>query len=417
MNKNIYSFPLFFGLTHIGQVFSLGWAHKFKNVALYDNDINLLSNFKNGNLTSEEPDLNFFFKQNKKKIFFVDKKSEIKKFKNVFFTFDTPLNYKGEPIQEIVNQKLIDTIKLLSPNTNLILLSQVYSGFTDNFYKHFCKKRKINLIYMVDTLIMGKSFDSFLKPKRLIFGIKKKVKFLDVFNKFNCPVFFLDFQQAEMVKISINLYLFASVTFANCLDYYCREKNFKFRDITTPIKLDDRIGLNSYLNPSLGISGGHLERDLFTTLISVKNNYVKNFFEVLKKINNSRFDLLKNILFKKILLKNYSKIIWFGPSYKKESFSIKNSSYLKILNFLKKMDKELYCHDSIHKIFFLKNNIINPFVFKKKKNYLLIYNYSNSEIKNKIKNVIKKNKNIECLNISYNDFIYTRNLKNYINIL
>jgi hypothetical protein len=65
MNKNIYSFPLFFGLTHIGQVFSLGWAHKFKNAAVYDDDINLLSNFKNGHLTSEEPDLNFFFKKNK----------------------------------------------------------------------------------------------------------------------------------------------------------------------------------------------------------------------------------------------------------------------------------------------------------------------------------------------------------------
>jgi UDP-N-acetyl-D-mannosaminuronate dehydrogenase len=171
------------------------------------------------------------------------------------------------------------------------------------------------------------------------------------------------------------------------------------------------------LNPSLGISGGHLERDLFTTLVSAKNNYVKNFFEVLKKINNSRFDLLKNALFNQMSLKSYSKIIWFGPSYKKDSFSIKNSPYLKLLNYLKKRNQELYCHDAIHKISFLKNNIRNPFIFKKNKNYLLIYNYSNSEIKKKIKNVIKNNKNIECFNISFNDFIYKKNLKNYINIL
>ena len=116
-------------------------------------------------------------------------------------------------------------------------------------------------------------------------------------------------------------------------------------------------------------------------------------------------------------LKNYTKIIWFGPSYKKDSFSIKNSPYLKLLNFLKKRNQELYCHDAIHKIPFLKNNVRSPFIFKKNKNYLLIYNYSNSKIKNKIKNLIKNNKNIECLNISYNDFIYTENLKNYINIL
>jgi UDPglucose 6-dehydrogenase len=417
MNKKILHYPLFFGLTHIGQVFSLGWAHKFKFAAVYDNDINLLNSFKKGNLTSEEPDLNFFFKKNNKKIIFLDKKDEIKKYKNVFFSFDTPLNSNGEPMQEIVNQKLFDIIKLLSPNTNLIILSQVYCGFSDNFYDHFCKIRKINLIYMVDTLIMGKSFNSFLKPKRLIFGIKKKVSFLEIFKQFDCPVFFLDFKQAEMVKISINLYLFANVTFANCLDYFCREKNFKFRDITLPIKLDDRIGLNSYLSPSLGVSGGHLERDVFTTLLSTKNNNVKYFFETLKKINNSRFNLLKSNLFNKISLKSYSKIIWFGPSYKKDSFSIKNSPYLKLLNFLKKNNKMLYCHDSIHKISSFKNNIINPFVFNKNKNYLLIYNYSNSAIKKKLKKIIKNNKNIECLNISYNDFIYKNNFKNYMNIL
>ena len=77
----------------------------------------------------------------------------------------------------------------------------------------------------------------------------------------------------------------------------------------------------------------------------------------------------------------------------------------------------LYCHDSIHEISFFKNNIINPFVFNKNKNYLLIYNYSNSAIKKRLKKIIKNNKNIECLNISYNDFIYKNNFKNYMNIL
>ena len=50
-------------------------------------------------------------------------------------------------------------------------------------------------------------------------------------------------------------------------------------------------------------------------------------------MNNTRINLLTkkfNLLSKK---KNYKKIIWLGPSYKLNSFSIVNSPYLKFKKF------------------------------------------------------------------------------------
>ena len=82
--KNRYLHPLFLGLTHIGQVFSIGWSEKFDKCAVYDFNIKQLKNFNKSNLTDEEPDLKKLFKKNKKKSIFVihQKKLEIIK---IFF--------------------------------------------------------------------------------------------------------------------------------------------------------------------------------------------------------------------------------------------------------------------------------------------------------------------------------------------
>ena len=271
---------------------------------------------------------------------------------------------------------------------------------------------------MVDTLIMGSAFKSLLKPTRIIIGTENKnIKFLNNFKKFNCPLFFLSLKQAELIKLSINLYLFNNVTFANAMDYYCRQNNFSFNDISLPIKLDKRIGINSYINSSLGVSGGHLERDVYSIIKTSLNYQTKNYFKNLKKLNDSRINILKN----KYLLLNkkykFSKIIWCGPSYKKSSFSITNSAFLRFFNFLKKKN--------IHKIFYVYEKIFNNSLlnFKKinnlkiKSGTLLIHNYSNKTDKNLISEIIRKNRNIFCIDIALNDSVLKKNSQdNYLKI-
>ena len=70
MKKKIQN-PLFLGLTHIGQVFSIGWSEKFNNCSVFDFDKKNLQNFKKGNFTDEEPKLKKFYKKNKKRINFL----------------------------------------------------------------------------------------------------------------------------------------------------------------------------------------------------------------------------------------------------------------------------------------------------------------------------------------------------------
>jgi len=96
--------PLFFGLTHIGQVFSLGWAKKFGSAFVYDSNEELNKKFIAGELTSEEPELNSFYK-NIKKIFFSLKKK--RKLKNLIMYFSLSIHH----LIFMVKQKFLRLIK------------------------------------------------------------------------------------------------------------------------------------------------------------------------------------------------------------------------------------------------------------------------------------------------------------------
>ncbi len=58
---------LFCGLTHVGQVFSVGWAEKVGSCAVYDFDKRKIKKFKKDNVTTEEPNLKKYLVKNKKK--------------------------------------------------------------------------------------------------------------------------------------------------------------------------------------------------------------------------------------------------------------------------------------------------------------------------------------------------------------
>ncbi len=396
--------PLFFGLTHVGQVFSVGWAEKIGKCYVFDFNEIKLRDFKNSNVTSEEPGLKRYFKKNIKKINFVETVNEIKNFKNVFLTIDTPLSLNGTPNINVIVKTINRLKKYLGNKSNLIITSQVYCGFCDDLKKNFLKDRKdINLIYMAETLVMGDAFNRFINPERIILGVEKKTRFLNEFKKFKCKIFQYNLKQAEMVKMAINLFLFNSVSYANLMDNYCRQFGFKFSDINESIRSDKRIGKKSYISPSLGISGGHLERDIYTAISTIKDSQSKTIFSNLIIMNNNRMNLLTKKFNQLLKKKNYKKIIWLGPSYKLNSFSIVNSPYLKFKKFLLKKNLKLFSFDSF---FDLKSenmhNVIDKISKESIKNSLLFLNYLSDSDTKKLK-YFYHNKICDVLVVNFNN--------------
>ena len=98
----------------------------------------------------------------------------------------------------------------------------------------------------------------------------------------------MNYESAELTKISINIFLASTVTTTNMLARASEKTNADWRQIIPAIQLDKRIGKFAYLKPGLGLSGGNIERDLFSIKTLMKNDYQgKKFLSSI--IDNSKY--------------------------------------------------------------------------------------------------------------------------------
>ena len=62
---------------------------------------------------------------------------------------------------------------------------------------------------------------------------KNKIFIKKYFKKFKCKKYLYNIEEAELLKIAININLFFNVTFANIMDEYSRSKNINFQILYT----------------------------------------------------------------------------------------------------------------------------------------------------------------------------------------
>lgn len=395
--------PLFLGLTHIGQIYSIAWTKKIGPCAVFDYNKDNLLKFKQNKFTLEERNLSKL-SFDKRKINFCNNSKEIINFKNIFFTYDTPLDNKGNPNIKFIESKLKKLLTMkFDKETFIIITSQVYPGFMDYLKKKYLKKNNfVKLIYMVDTLKMGSALNRFLKPEQLVFGCEKKNKkhILSLFKKFNCKKYIKSYKEAELIKVSLNLYLYFSVNFSNIINNYSKQIGINYLNIIENLKKDKRIGSQSYIYPSPAVSGGHLERDVFYIKKNSKNLHIRKIFSNFEKFNTIKNNQLKKLV-TTLVNKKIIKLLIIGISYKDSSFSLVNSIFQKIFE-TKKIRTKYY--DSYFKENTNKSlKIIKTESLKKGINDsdIVILNYCNDDdfvtIKKKF---FKSNLNKYLINIS-----------------
>ena len=252
----------------------------------------------------------------------------------VFISKDVPTDINGKSNLLEIKRLIKKIIKVIKKKCNLIILCQVPPGFTRSINWPLN-----NLYYQVETLIFSNALERALSPERIIVGKNSNeisTKYNLFLKKFKCPILEMNYESAELAKISINIFLISSVTSANILSEISENIGANWSDISNALKLDKRIGKYAYLKPGLGISGGNLERDLETFGNFLKFNKIyKDYSSNIKEISSHRKDWIY-IQFKKITkdFKHLKKIGVLGLAYKENTNSIKNSPSI---SFIKKI--------------------------------------------------------------------------------
>jgi len=335
----------FVGLTHLGLTYlaaSSEKGFKVKGIDLNQNKINKLKKF---DIEYKEPNLKKTIFQNKKNIFFSSHLNNLMDCNIVFISQDIPTNDKGKGDFKNLKRLINSASKFLNKKSVLVILSQVQPGFTRLI--NFDHSR---LYYQVETLIFGNALERALKPERIIIGCdssESKINrfLLNYLDNYKCPIIKMKYESAELTKISINLLLASSITTTNMLAQACEKVSADWHEIIPALKLDKRIGKNAYIKPGLGISGGNIERDIYSVgEILKKENKTLSIIKAFQKNSLYMKSWVYRVLKKeKILSKKHKfNIGILGLSYKEKTNSIKNSPAIHLLKNIRNTKVKVY---------------------------------------------------------------------------
>jgi len=334
----------FVGMTHLGLVSGISAASKGFKILGFDFDSQKIQCLSKSQLPIVEPQLDDLLAQSKNNIQFSSNIADLKSCELVYISVDIKTNQNNESdLTEIKN--LIQKIRAhLSPETYLVVLSQVPPGFTRQL-----DYPSGQLFYQVETLIFGQAVERALHPERTMVGCAEPQKELpsvyqDFLSAHHCPILKMRYESAELSKISINCYLAASVSVTNTLAEICESVGAQWDEIAPSLRLDKRIGPHAYLSPGLGISGGNIERDLITVrALGHEMGSYSLVTDSFVRYSQYRKDWVFRHLQAQVLSKKLNpKLSMLGLAYKPGTHSIKNSPSLELLNIIKDFDLKVY---------------------------------------------------------------------------
>ena len=348
----------YIGLSHLSLNYSAASLKMGHHVQILDTRI-IVDQFKKKELNFYEPGLNETLDRYSKKINYDFDFKKLTKSDLIFIGVDVITNAQNKVIYDRLDNLISSTLKhLKGSKIPLIIMSQVEPGYT--------RKIKYNqkfLYHYVETLIFGKALERAVNPERIIIGKinsnhKPQLKLRKYLKEFKCELIEMKFEESELTKAFINIYLASQLATTNNLANLATSMNASWKVIRKALILDKRIGEYSYTFPGLGIAGGNIERDIKTLKdLSLKQFVKKNYFQYL--IGDNLY--FKNWLFRKISSYDYrdKKIAILGVTYKEDTLSCKNAPSLELIKNLKL--ENLLLHDRRASDLALPKKIIDRF--------------------------------------------------------
>ena len=334
----------FVGLSHLGLVASIGWASRGDPVIAVDSDREIVDLLTRSELPILEPGLEDALSAARPRMAFTTDVASLGECPLVILSRDVPTTEDNISDVSLVEQLLEAATPHLRPQATVVVMSQVPPGFTRSVASRLRRSRPgagFRVYYWVETLILGHAMNRFLRPERIILGCEDpRAALPDVLEqglkRFDCPLLPMRYESAELTKTAINLYLCSAVTYANTLSDICERIDADWSEVVPALRLDARIGPAAYIRPSLGISGGNLERDLMTLQRLGRQRGVDvSFIDTIIAYNARRSQWIMNkldtLVFAQVPTPTIA--VW-GLTYKRGTRSLKNSHALRAISSL-----------------------------------------------------------------------------------
>ncbi len=405
------------GLWHLGTITSLGLSNLGHQTTGFDKNKKIIDDLKKLNPPINEPGINKILKKNlNKNLFFDSELNNLREYKIVWICFDSQINSRDLSNKNAIIKQIKEISKILRKNTIVLISSQISLGTIKILEKYDFKylKKKLKFVYVPENLRLGKSIELFLRPDRIVFGLRNKKIYqkhlVKIFKNIKCNKLIVSPETAEISKHTINSFLACSISFINEIGQIARNYKVNFEDLEKCLKSDKRLGLYSYLKPGAPFSGGTLARDLnFLEKISKKFNTNNSVIKSIYKSNTNHSSWVKKLLKLKIKSKKF-KILQIGLSYTSNTTTLRRSFPFQVFKFIKsKCEVKIYdeyIRLNSNEILNIKKNFLSPSeILNKKFDIILIF----QDIKN-----MELISSLKLLNTLIID-VYSHNKKFFLN--
>jgi len=338
----------FVGASHLGQVYSAVTAAAGIEVVLVDEDPKSIDDLLR-HPTVSEPELDVLWRATSTLRVCTTDLSECLKCDLVFISQDVPTDEYGRSDTSVVERLTRKLFEVLGELTiPVVILSQLAPGMT----RRIAEDRR-HIVYQVETLVFGIAVERARHPERIIVGMCDSSMKIDARHEawlqaFHAPIYVMNYESAELTKISVNLFLASSVSTTNTLAELARVIGADWDEIAPALRADQRIGPHAYLTPGLGLAGGNIERDL-ATFMSLSKNYEveEGVIDSFRRSSQHHRDWVTRQL-DEISSQDLGKVAILGLAYKPDTASTKNSAALAVLKHLRGTNVRL--HDPVAKL-------------------------------------------------------------------